>query len=494
MKKFFVIALALALTAGAAYANYCARDYVPAATLLVPYAVVDMDATGVTPDPQGYTTLLTVTNTSSWREIIHVTVWSPLSNAVVDFDEVLSGYDVWTINFRDLLTGRFDLFDTEGNDGMWYSPTSSSVYGATKLGSTTNRGKTMPPWGPTTNGGYNTSLREAEDTDYPSNVSSSCAMPYGNHPEYGQGIVGALRFDTFAIPYQWEVCRTNSLFGSPPWLAGLTADPLFFYVTIDVVKNCNLLFPDDDPYWNTSVAYRPEIMGGLAYRGYPAPDNVLIGEVAYLNNTLNRSEVMPAVHIEFDWDAVGDGPTFYCVAFDNDACDYDGREPLATAFAFRYYNDNTQGIHSELLLWKSHHEFSYYLYFEYGIYATYACGPYIYFAWDDHEDTKSRGVGPSGFDVPEPDVIPFETQAVPMTVANWRGIFDRNGWMLLIFDPSIEDWGEGWDTEAWAGVRHTFQGYSAGLEAATMANYWCYGQRLPDLSWGWDYDDNWWSF
>lgn len=499
MKKFFVLALALALTAGAAYANWCARDYVPAATLLVPYAVVDMDASGLNPDPSGYTTILSVTNVSSWRTIIHVTVWDPYSFHVVDFDEVLSGYDVWTINFRDLLTGHFDYFDTEGVNGMWASGSSSSVYGATKVGTTTDRGVNVIPFGPSTNPPvYNVPLRAAEDTDYPSNIdfSVNCAFPYGYHPEYGAGIVSALRADTFAPAYQTASCDGyqyfESYFPTVPWLANLDENPLFFYVTVDVVWRCNQLFPDDNGYWTDAVDdLRTSAVE--AYEGYPAPHNVLIGEVIYLDTAHNFSEAMPAVHIEYDPDVPGNGPTFYCLAFDNDACGVDGREPLATAFAFRYFNSG--GVSTDLLLWKNHAEWNY----DYGweTLFTWACGPYVYYAWDEHENSKSRGVGPSGFDRPEPDVIPFETQAAPLDTANWTGLMANNGWMLLVFDPSIENFGKDWWTEAWAGVRYKYAGFSAGLEAATMANYWCFeAQRLPQLSYAADYYDQgnwyWW--
>ena len=45
MKKIFAVTLvaALALFAGSAYANFCARDVVPASTLLVPYVVGGMN-------------------------------------------------------------------------------------------------------------------------------------------------------------------------------------------------------------------------------------------------------------------------------------------------------------------------------------------------------------------------------------------------------------------------------------------------------------------
>ena len=112
MKKALILGLALALVGGAAYANFCARDFVPAATLLVPYGVVALSPLTNQPDPNGYTTILDVINVSNTKQLIHVVLWDPLSVHIVDFDEVLSGYDVWQINFRDLLNGAFNLFDT----------------------------------------------------------------------------------------------------------------------------------------------------------------------------------------------------------------------------------------------------------------------------------------------------------------------------------------------------------------------------------------------
>lgn len=443
MKKFFVLALAIALTAGAAYANFCARDYVPAATLLVPYAVVDLNSSGTAPDPSGYTTLLSVTNVSATAQIIHVTVWSPQSVHVVDFDEVLSGYDVWTINFRDMLTGHFDYFDT--GDSFWKG----------------TQGPDVTPFGPTTNAGYNQGLIGPYDTD--DIDTSNCAFPYGYHPEYGAGILGALAYDTYALPVQFAPCATNPVFVSPSWLQTLSENPAFFYVTIDVVRDCNQLFPDSGTYFS---------------QGYPTDDNVLIGEVVYLNTAMNYSEAMPAVHIEAAPFA-NSGSSFYCLAVGGDACTYDDREPLATAFAFRYYNSG--GVSSQLLAWKNISEVGYDR--SLGDYA-YACEPYIYFAWNEDEESKSRGTGPSGFANPEPNVIPFETQAVPLTAANFTGLMDGNGWVLFVFDPSIPyNFQDDFAYEAWMGVRYQFAGFSAGLEAATMANVWCFpGQQLPYLS------------
>ncbi len=62
-----------------------------------------------------------VTNVSSAKQIIHVTVYNAWSRGVVDFDEVLSGYDVWSINWRDVVTGDFQNFDTGSASGGFWS-------------------------------------------------------------------------------------------------------------------------------------------------------------------------------------------------------------------------------------------------------------------------------------------------------------------------------------------------------------------------------------
>src|SRR5664280_516032 len=150
MKKTIMLALAVALLGGAAYANFGARDTVPSATLLVPYIVVDADAHGI-PSTIGYTTLTVVTNVSSAKQIIHVSVFNAASEAV--FDEVLSGYDVWSINWRAHVTAAFENFDTGsatspagaatpgGKLGFWNAPSYAAL-------SATNAPQS---WGPTMN-------------------------------------------------------------------------------------------------------------------------------------------------------------------------------------------------------------------------------------------------------------------------------------------------------------------------------------------------------
>ena len=76
----------------------CDIALLPAATLLLPYFEVDLT------NPNGETTLFTVTNVGAEERIAHVTLWSDHSWPVLDFNLRLTGYDVQSINLADVLT------------------------------------------------------------------------------------------------------------------------------------------------------------------------------------------------------------------------------------------------------------------------------------------------------------------------------------------------------------------------------------------------------
>lgn len=478
MKKILVLAAVLALAGGVAYANFCARDYVPAATLLVPYVVVGM--TGNTPDPAGYTTLLAVTNVSSAKQIIHVVVWDAQSGSVVDFDEVLSGYDVWTINFRDLLTGSFNLFDTGDSEKPFKDngsgPKPLVVPPLPQIGDfwVGTLGTAAVPYGPTSNS-YTTALPQPQDIDYPTPSIASCFFPYGSLPGVGAAVISALQAAIEPLDQNLTVegCKTGTV-ASPPYLSGLTDNPLFFYATVDVVTQCNQNFPNDSGYW--------EPTSGIPF---PTANNVLIGDIIYLNATHNFSESVPAVSIEadFDWASATHHGFYsnYTSAFTTPYNDF--HEPLATAFGFRYYNSG--GVSSNVMVWKNQLD----IVTVGGVDYANACRPYVYYAFDENENSKARGGGgPSGFNTAEPNLLPYQTQKVPLDVTTWNALMANNGWMMLVFDPSVPahaplEPSTAVGVQAWVGVQYYFAGYSTALEAATLGNVWCFPTDiLPNLN------------
>src|SRR5438876_7217550 len=80
-------------------ADSCDIGVTPAATLLLPYFEVDTAAA----QGAGSTTLFTITNTSRYPQIAHVTVWTDWSFPVLDFNIFLTGYDVQGINLFDVI-------------------------------------------------------------------------------------------------------------------------------------------------------------------------------------------------------------------------------------------------------------------------------------------------------------------------------------------------------------------------------------------------------
>src|SRR5947199_7778574 len=124
MKKFLVLAMAATLLmAGSAFAvqrtlqpvpdltfatgqpattnnnDSCDIGVYPAATLLLPYFEVDTGA----PQGTGTTTLFTITNTSRYPQIAHVTIWTDWAFPVLGFNIFLTGYDVQGINLYDTI-------------------------------------------------------------------------------------------------------------------------------------------------------------------------------------------------------------------------------------------------------------------------------------------------------------------------------------------------------------------------------------------------------
>ena len=110
MKRLWIGCM-LAMLAVPSFAVIGTVDDVPAATLLLPYFEVDLD------DPNGVTTLMSINNASATAVLAHVVLWTDLSVHVLDFNVYLTGYDVQSINLRDILVlGNLPLTASDGQD------------------------------------------------------------------------------------------------------------------------------------------------------------------------------------------------------------------------------------------------------------------------------------------------------------------------------------------------------------------------------------------
>lgn len=251
---------------------------VPAATLLIPYFVVDVND-GACAGSTGRTTLVSVNNSSPAPTIAHVTVWTDQSIPAFTFDIYLTGYDVQTINVRDIFCSG-----TLPSTGFAVSPQGS---------------KSDP------------------NVPFP-NCNNTVTI--GSAPVYGSGF--------FALAFRnhlkaWFTGNESPMTGNCASSDRGNNDATG-YITIDQAQDCTELTPVDPGYFS----------GGVA--GF---DNVLWGDYFLVDEVNNFSQGFSAVSIQA---ANPSGPdaylpgehTFYGRYVAASATDQ--REPLPTTTAARF--------------------------------------------------------------------------------------------------------------------------------------------------------------
>jgi hypothetical protein len=522
MKRFLTLALLGAVVLGAssvAYANVCALDVVPAATLLFPFVPYDYDG-GMT----GQTTLFTITNVSSEAQIVHITVWSDYSVAILDFNVILTGYDVVQMNIRDILgdgtlpgplTGD-TVWDDEnaGEEPVPLGPVSPSnelwataptgldidapeaTWDGTPVGPPGEYLDCDPDWA---DGGWLSS-----PNNYTAKIDDTSLTNFENAFRLSQDADKSyyLCGETTDVEDTWFITRD----GGPAWT----------YITADVVQNCNKDLPDND---------------GISYFG-PATvtyNNVIIGDVIHMNADMNFSEADNAIHLEADINIdTTDTPlasqtTFYhrytldrtdpFPAWTQEA--EDGREPLPTAWAFRYQYMPAVGIDTWVRAWKGGTLFTTVQDLTTvtnspspGEIEASSCLAYTYYSWDMDENPAEGGAGSGPGDPwsggsppapePVPNLLPLETQEVGIDNFKIVGTDDEAwGWMLFVWPRSnivTDPEGNPVDHfQTWMGVKYsgfttdpdTMPGYTASLSGAVIGNFNCFtNQVLPDLGLG----------
>ena len=285
MKKLFLLGLiGLLGMSGASYAVINTIDAVPAATLLLPY--FEVDTTG----SDGVTTLFSINNASATAVLAHVTVWSDQSVPVLDFDVYLTGYDVQTINMRDILVdGNLPRTASAGQD---------------------TGGDTISPQGPI-----------SQDI----NFASCSTFPYTN-----PRVSASFRAHLQAWLQGEQSPATGNCAGSK------TQDGILRgYVTVDTVNACNLFFPSDWAF----------------YAPFVTDQNVLWGDFFIVNPGQNFADGDNLVHIEsFPTGFVPGDHTFY--GRYNGALADDSREPLATTWVARYVNGGAFNGGTDFIVWR----------------------------------------------------------------------------------------------------------------------------------------------
>ena len=557
MKRFLTLALvgvlALGLTS-TAYATYCANDVVPASTLLFPFVQYDYvagDDVGIDAGNAGATTLFAITNVSNKAQIVHVTLWTDYSIAILDFNIVLTGYDVQTMNIRDILrdgmlpfeegvavgdfTGNANIWaeDNQGDTPVDLGPFSGNnqLHGSaiTAWFAASPIGNGLPHPEPTAQGDVDSGpfppLNCAPTWDAsPNNYAAVLPIDGGTLANFRNFLEASMMSDNYYV----DCVSPSSLLGTYPIDADLTGDPVdtippgsydpnldppwwidgfvhpaWMYITADIVGACNKDLPDGDALLYFGAA------SGITY------DDVLMGDMFWLNpgdveGEVNFSEGDNAVHLEallqVDMDPAtpgltigtdddnGDPTTFYSryhAAVAGGAL-HDGREPLGTAWAFRYFHAPSVAdvAATSIRTWKGSTNQSLAQDLNNGSYGVdpselYAnsCTPYTYYAWDEDENVVgvSGGFVPpwSGEDpqpLPQPNLFPLETQEVDARQFYLVGDPDvAFGWMLFVWPRSnVSTFAESDQYQTWMGVKYrAFGNSSVAFSALQIANYNC---------------------
>jgi hypothetical protein len=256
---------------------------VPAATLLLPYFEVDLQ------NPTGRTTLMSIGNAVDRAALAHIVLWTDLGSPSIAFDLYLTGYDVQTINLRDVFAGKLPQTASDGQDPA----------------------DRISPQG-----------ERSEDVNF---ASCSGLLPPG---EPSASFVDHLRrlHQGLDSPFLEGQCAAQSI----------DTGTARGYATIDVVRRCSLLTPASPGYFGPD--------------GVVAHDNVLWGDFYIVDPADNLAQGANLVRIESDPARFSGQPTFYERYVGSTGAD--GREPLPTVWAARFLDGGAFTGGTDLIYWR----------------------------------------------------------------------------------------------------------------------------------------------
>jgi hypothetical protein len=312
-----LMVLSLFLLGGQSFADLCAIDAVPAATLLLPVFKTDIsdnDGDG-TADCSGIDTLFSINNASAAPTLAHVTLWTDWSFPTLDFDVYLTGFDMQSVSLCQVI-GRGNLpvtADVQADPNDTISPSG---------------------WG--------------EDITFP-----TCA---GFFPFPEPIVTGALldRVQNGHAGYSVATlggdCVGEQLNGAGACAGGSCPAGTIArgYVTVDSVSACSTIFPNEPNYFQQGG-------GGIANN-----NNILWGDWFKIDRENNFASGDNLVHIEADASLGGGAGN----GADNNATGYtfygrytfpgggDNREPLGTTWAARYLNGGAFNGGTKFSVWR----------------------------------------------------------------------------------------------------------------------------------------------
>lgn len=401
----------------------CAYDAVPASTLVFPFVEFDY------PGSNGQkTTIIGITNTSHESQIVHVTLWTDTGEPILDFNIVLSGYDVQLINIRDILQdGILPLTGTAGN---------LVVSGFVSPG-----GPVTPIFLPQQPQSTAQVFDRCNDDSHP-----------GYPGNYDQPIPSAI-LDLFKSWLQRSQTETRlhrdcagGTYSAGDWFETRTeADTTWMWLTADVIWTCTRHFPDYQHYWEDGPTTNPTFDedGGQRYVA-----NALMGDVMWFDLAEGTQTAGSAIHLEAS-PSLGDTsvnspvlnpttgmPQSFYHTLSSPWGSSDLREPLPSAWAFRYMAGTI--FETNIRVFKApsmtpDHEFP-----GIGVEGDFLaddCLAYTYYAWDEDENVTEGGA--------EPNLLPLFTQEIDI---NNFLLPDDSGWILMQWPWSNVDYADLYQT------------------------------------------------
>jgi len=281
----FLVAAVVALSAPSAVrADVCSIDEMPAATLLLPYFEVDPN------NSSGLTTLFAINNAGPAAVLANVEVWTDLGVPTLGFQVYLTGYDVQTINLRDVFNGSLPQTAPAGQDPQ----------------------DTISP-----KGVY------SQDINFPG--CSQLQLPYQPLPGSFIAHLRAAHSGQFSA-------ILNGCAGQDHGDGRLRG-----YVTVDTVSDCTLRTAIDAGYFGA---------GGVVTN-----QNVLWGDVIYLDPANQYSDGDNLVRIKAFPGAFAPGDQTFYGRYDQ-MSGADARQALGSAWASRYVNGGAFSGGTDLIVWQ----------------------------------------------------------------------------------------------------------------------------------------------
>ncbi len=456
MKKF-LICLALVATAAwgqpSLHDGLCNITAAPAATLLLPYFEVDIA------DPGGVDTFFSINNAEPFSILAHVIVWTDMSVEALDFNVYLTGYDVQTIGMgliiRDGILPVTAISPAVSPIGPYSIPAFLGTYVACA--------SILPYAEPELDADFLDHLQSIL-TGGPSSIYGGRCGGF----DHGDGIArGYVTVDNVVDCTLLTPCDSGYFTvdpqNPPPGLVGYYLNALWGdwymidyandFAQGDTLVHVQSFFPE----WPYLVSGG---IGGGSFR-MPTPEENLAAAMAA------RSPEGAGLGLGY---GIG-GATFWgrCATnFDlNFVLDY--REPLATTFAARFYQNAAFTGGTDYLVWRDS-LFNVYFGDEDGF--SCAAGPDWYplnerqvVFFDEQENPETAcTISPC----PEEDILfPLETQRVSIEDLD---VSPESGWTYMNLN---QVWNVGrpvvFAAQAWVTAVHSAEGrFSAGLPAVQL--------------------------